>query len=106
MKLRITYHPEWTPNGWVTSASTRLGVPVEVVLGDHRGYRAQWKDSEKTLSRETLLHMQRAALGIMNETHCPDPGEGGCIGGPIPGFGCVHEAASAIARVLNEVLEP
>jgi hypothetical protein len=40
-------------------------------------------------------------LVVVNTT-CPDPGEGGCIGGPIPGYGCVHEAARSALRRLEE----
>lgn len=39
---------------------------------------------------------------IVRHTTCPDPGEGGCIGGPIPGYGCVHEAARYVLRRLEE----
>ncbi len=40
---------------------------------------------------------------IVNRTTCPDPEGGGCIGGLIPGYGCVHEAASCALRRLKEI---
>lgn len=39
---------------------------------------------------------------IARHTTCPDPGEGGCIGGPIPGYGCVREAVNSALRRLEE----
>lgn len=46
-----------------------------------------------------------AIEAIVHNTTCPDPGEGGCIGGPIPGYGCVNEAASAALKRLREIEE-
>jgi hypothetical protein len=52
----------------------------------------------------TKIRLALAAIeAIANNTSCPDTGEGGCIGGPIPGYGCVHEAARSAARRLVEV---
>lgn len=39
---------------------------------------------------------------IADNTSCPDPYEGGCIGGPIPGYGCINEAARFALRRLLE----
>lgn len=38
---------------------------------------------------------------IVYSTVCPDPGFGGCMGGPIPGYGCLHEAAVQVLRSLE-----
>lgn len=40
---------------------------------------------------------------IVNHTARPDPEGGGCVGGPISGYGCVHEAASCALRRLKEI---
>lgn len=42
---------------------------------------------------------------IVDHTTCPDPGEGGCIGGPIPGYGCVHETARSALQELHGMRE-
>jgi hypothetical protein len=44
----------------------------------------------------------RLIEGVIYSTTCPDPGEGGCIGGPIPGYGCLNEAARSARRRLEE----
>lgn len=47
----------------------------------------------------------RALIAILDQVHdkttCPDPGEGGCIGGPIPGYGCIHEAVGYVIRRMK-----
>jgi hypothetical protein len=43
--------------------------------------------------------------GIAQNTRCPDPGNGGCVGGPITGYGCVHEAAVAARKSLDELAQ-
>lgn len=39
---------------------------------------------------------------VVRSTRCPDPGEGGCIGGPVPGYGCLNEAAWFVLHRLEE----
>ncbi len=51
----------------------------------------------------SLKEAIKAVEKLADHTRCPDPAEGGCIGGPIPGYGCVHEAASYALRRLQEV---
>jgi len=53
---------------------------------------------------ERVNRARQIAIAIGNATSCPDPAEGGCIGGPIPSYGCVNEAARALLRCLDEVL--
>lgn len=53
---------------------------------------------------ERVKRARAAALALRNATTCPDPAEGGCIGGPIPGYGCVHEASQTILTALDEVI--
>jgi hypothetical protein len=52
---------------------------------------------------DRLRQVQDAVTAIAANTSCPDPAEGGCIGGPIPGYGCIHEAAMFALRRLQEV---
>lgn len=51
----------------------------------------------------------RALVAILEQvyakTTCPDPAEGGCIGGPIPGYGCVHEAVGHVIRRMKVLAE-
>lgn len=54
------------------------------------------------MKKELSLAVE-AVQAIVNNTVCPDPAYGGCIGGPIPGYGCINEAASFALRRLNEV---
>lgn len=54
---------------------------------------------------DVLIRLQRAASDIQGATSCPDPSEGGCIGGPVRGLGCLNEGARFIYRRLDEVIE-
>jgi hypothetical protein len=62
------------------------------------------KSKKITIDRSTLEKLQQVAEQIMFETVCPDPGEGGCIGGPIEGFGCVHEASRYLYKSMDRIL--
>lgn len=53
----------------------------------------------------TLTRALEIAQAIDDSTECPDPGEGGCMGGPIRGVGCVNEGARAIVRRIRDVLK-
>ena len=52
----------------------------------------------------SLIQAMRVTQLIVDKTHCPDPVDGGCIGGIIPGYGCIHEASSFVLRRLQEVV--
>lgn len=56
----------------------------------------------KKLLDEKVPEAIKLVREIIYSTTCPDPGDGGCIGGPIPGYGCLHEAASSVQRRLEE----
>jgi len=58
--------------------------------------------SKKQLDEKKLAEAVEIIEKIVYSTTCPDPGEGGCIGGPIPGYGCVNEAARSALRRLKE----
>lgn len=53
--------------------------------------------ARQALSAE-LAEIETIAFAVMSGTKCPDPGAGGCIGGPIPGHGCVNEAAVHLCK--------
>jgi|SRR3974390_272251 len=55
-------------------------------------------------ARNAIVRALEIARGIAACTICPDPVEGGCIGGPVPGHGCVNEAARSIATLLTRAL--
>ena len=57
----------------------------------------------KTDPVQQMSIISNALQGIADATTCPDRGEGGCVGGPIRGFGCIHEAAAAGLRALREL---
>jgi hypothetical protein len=58
--------------------------------------------SKKPLDEKKVDEAKKIIELIYVNTTCPDPGEGGCIGGPIPGYGCIHEAARSALRRLEE----
>lgn len=58
----------------------------------------------KTKIVDKLTQALHVAEMIVGATSCPDPAEGGCIGGPLLGYGCVHEGAASIASYLKTVL--
>lgn len=47
--------------------------------------------------------IKKGLVGIVDNSNCPDPGNGGCVGGPIPELGCVHEAARTALRAFEEL---
>lgn len=57
-----------------------------------------------TEQRRSIEHALKIVRSIRAVTTCPDPAEGGCIDGPIPGQGCVHEAARSVIADLETVL--
>lgn len=54
------------------------------------------------MDKKTLAGAIQLVKDVVYSTRCPDPGGGGCIGGPIPGYGCLNEAASFALRRLEE----
>ena len=58
---------------------------------------------EFTKLHRLLRDAEKEAERIEMSTTCPDPAEGGCIGGPIPGLGCVNEASRYVARQLRDL---
>lgn len=54
--------------------------------------------------KKDLLCAWRVARKQLEHTTCPDPVDGGCIGGPVPGYGCFHEAAQSLINSLDRIL--
>ncbi len=59
--------------------------------------------SEKPLDKMRVVQALWAVEKIVAGTSCPAP-EGRCVGGPVTGYGCVHEAANHALRRLKEAL--
>lgn len=57
---------------------------------------------EKAFDSEQIEGAIKLIEDIIYSTQCPDPGEGGCIGGPVPGYGCLHEAAVSTRYYLEK----
>lgn len=71
--------------------------PIALVVECAERFAKQSSEAQPDLAEVTkILEL------VYRHTTCPDPGEGGCIGGAISPYGCVHEAVRYVRRLLKK----